>query len=871
MFSCSSKSCSYQCDDRSGIEGHMVSEHGIHCRKKYLTNIDVTSVSGSLVKKRGQTVCNHCGVSYNNRIKPDFCVCGRSLDLSRTASSSLNVFQLTDQTFSVRKFKRGINKRVIVNVFENICYSEDCMITRAHYSDISKFMCMHLEACADQSRRVQATKAKISLEQVSRYVKCERTLSVLKRESVGTQEITVFKLPDRLVVLPYLSPISHACQSGYVHIDTATMKCPISKCSLKPRLHYLVKTKLMCIHVLLCKIVNNEQTEGNCEKLRSCSKQFSKMKTVEFIIESIMTCIPSVLHENEEKLFLQRSFVVQQNLLQSMDISRYEVVICSKCTSHNCLRKKKVPGGGFIVTPDYMIEVSINTYLCKTCDTIFYPNMFKDGFVPVCENLMVSWSYMVEARNHVKNGSKMYNFFSSSLRRLCLQNANLASNVCKIDFHNMSARLSKVAIAYNSITLLNPVNDLDALSAVLCLHCGLAPITLLSDGNVKNSILLRSGSDNLVFDREDSSEIPSLTNFVKSCAITVAGSGLFQHFPKAKINVFKIPPIIGQKLSGQLINREYLKKSIFQDEIDLSAVNFVKLEQLITSGEFNLLKARSLSLNTLRKMACDLHIPKYSKQSKVMLENVILKLVDWLMGGNSTCHKYMHSVGETGGWTDQWCPHNIKYGSKIMVLQESVVDPADIYLSLLWPPLLQILDDPCTFISHMFCSERDLAGKIFGVNKGCFEPPHPSNPPRTDHSCPDILPLAIYPRTPCLHALDNPSLKIHPMSQTVERKVLGTRLSESHKSRNECLYHNIGNCIQASHLKTMSQEGLQQRRKCKRVAVGKRQTLESHFIFNFLLDVLENLEVRRKQEHKMSPRKFDIDSKSLLAVIQSTL
>ena len=257
----------------------------------------------------------------------------------------------------------------------------------------------------------------------------------------------------------------------------------------------------------------------------------------------------------------------------------------------------------------------------------------------------------------------------------------------------------------------------------------------------------------------------------------------------------------------------------------------------------------------------------YSKQSKIMLENVMLELVERLIGGSSSCHKYVHSIGETGGWTDQWCIHNIKYGSKVMILQESVVDPADIYLSMLFPPTLQILDDPCTFVAHLFCSEEEVASQLFGVNKGCFEPPHDKNPPKTDIDCPDILPLSIYPRKPYQFALDNPKLWIHPVSKTRTRKVLGTKLSESHKTQNECLYHNVGNCIQSSQIKTMSQEGLQVKRKCKRVTVGKRQTFESHYLFNFILDVLDNMDTRRKQEEKIGIGNFVVDSKSLKAVI----
>ena len=397
----------------------------------------------------------------------------------------------------------------------------------------------------------------------------------------------------------------------------------------------------------------------------------------------------------QEEEFLQKSFHCQQQILECRDLASFEAKICELCDTASTLRKKKCQRG-FLVMPGYMIEVPINTYLCKTCNIILYPVMYKEGFVPVAENLIVSWSYMVEARNRVKNGTKLYSYSISSMRRLCLENEKLAPRVSQIDFHNMVVKLVKMSAAYNSVTLLRPVDDLDSLSSVLCSHCGLCPITIMSDGNAKNSVILRNSCNNLEFNKDDSSAIPDLDEFVMKCATSVVGSGLFQHFPKEKINVYKIPPIIGSKIVGNIHNREHLKKSAFHDETDLSEVNFTKLEEMVTSGEFDLLKSRSLPLDKLRTLAKDL--------------------------------KISHSGN---------------------------------------PPLIMILDDPCTFISHMFCSETKLASKLFGANRGCFEPPHSTDPPREDHDCPEILPLSINPRKPIAWVLKTPNSKQHPISGTI--------------------------------------------------------------------------------------------------------
>lgn len=59
------------------------------------------------------------------------------------------------------------------------------------------------------------------------------------------------------------------------------------------------------------------------------------------------------------------------------------------------------------------------------------------------------------------------------------------------------------------------------------------------------------------------------------------------------------------------------------------------------------------------------------------------------------------------------------------------------------------------------------------------------------------------------------------------------------------------------------------RRKSRRVVFGKRQSLETHYLFNFLLDVLDNLEVRKEQEKCLSKMgKYNVNVHSLIAEIQ---
>ena len=101
----------------------------------------------------------------------------------------------------------------------------------------------------------------------------------------------------------------------------------------------------------------------------------------------------------------------------------------------------------------------------------------------------------------------------------------------------------------------------------------------------------------------------------------------------------------------------------------------------------------------------------------------------------------------------------------------------------------------------MFCSEPEISETLFGINRGCFEPPHETNLPSSDYDCPELMPLSYLPRKVDMDSLNDSDIRIHPVAGKVDRKVLGTKLSESHKTRNECLFHSVNHCKQVSYIK----------------------------------------------------------------------
>lgn len=67
--------------------------------------------------------------------------------------------------------------------------------------------------------------------------------------------------------------------------------------------------------------------------------------------------------------------------------------------------------------------------------------------------------------------------------------------------------------------------------------------------------------------------------------------------------------------------------------------------------------------------------------------------------------------------------------SKFLLLQESVRDAADLYLSLKYPPVVLVNDTPCGFARHLHLREPTLALELWGDHIGCFEKPDPKTQP----------------------------------------------------------------------------------------------------------------------------------------------
>jgi len=112
-----------------------------------------------------------------------------------------------------------------------------------------------------------------------------------------------------------------------------------------------------------------------------------------------------------------------------------------------------------------------------------------------------------------------------------------------------------------------------------------------------------------------------------------------------------------------------------------------------------------------------------SQKSLARLKMDIQGLYESLLVGSCPCHGFTKVDGHTGGFYHIVCRHGVTAASKFLTLQESVRDPADLFLSFKHYPLLFVCDTPCGFVRHMDCREPTLTKQLWGSNCGCLEQP----------------------------------------------------------------------------------------------------------------------------------------------------
>ncbi|KAK3755701.1 hypothetical protein QZH41_008949, partial [Actinostola sp. cb2023] len=103
----------------------------------------------------------------------------------------------------------------------------------------------------------------------------------------------------------------------------------------------------------------------------------------------------------------------------------------------------------------------------------------------------------------------------------------------------------------------------------------------------------------------------------------------------------------------------------------------------------------------------------------------------------------------------------VTVASKFLLLQESVRDAADLYLSLKYPPPVFVCDTACGFVRHMDCRIGEVTKQLWGNYSGCFEVPCLEKTPAKNIDVPGIVPSE-YRRENCLTTVEEEW--VHPLN-----------------------------------------------------------------------------------------------------------
>ena len=138
------------------------------------------------------------------------------------------------------------------------------------------------------------------------------------------------------------------------------------------------------------------------------------------------------------------------------------------------------------------------------------------------------------------------------------------------------------------------------LDSVTCMHCGICPKIVNSDGNAKDSIKI---FDNMVFDYEDHSEPPNLDEFKLDLVSTSLKRSFYQNEPPKTYNMLKLPLIIAPGLLGKQINNDFQKKSLLDKEIKYKQETFIEFHRFIENRELNILSVSTMNVPELKEWA----------------------------------------------------------------------------------------------------------------------------------------------------------------------------------------------------------------------------------------------------------------------------
>ena len=136
----------------------------------------------------------------------------------------------------------------------------------------------------------------------------------------------------------------------------------------------------------------------------------------------------------------------------------------------------------------------------------------------------------------------------------------------------------------------------------------------------------------MVYDYDDSSDIPELSHFVDELVEEMLCSALYRHNSQRKFNMLKLPLIMAPCLLRKQINNENLKKTIMEKQFDYDVDTFREFENMVSTGMLKMNQIHMLSVPELKSIGEKLNLMNGNKTVE-LLKIDLINLSNMLIGG----------------------------------------------------------------------------------------------------------------------------------------------------------------------------------------------------------------------------------------------
>ena len=127
----------------------------------------------------------------------------------------------------------------------------------------------------------------------------------------------------------------------------------------------------------------------------------------------------------------------------------------------------------------------------------------------------------------------------------------------------------------------------------------------------------------MVYDYEDTSDIPDLQTFKKSLIEELFKSAFFQHKSTKTYNMLKLPIIAAPSILGEQVNNEMKKKTLMEKSFEYEEETLAAFIGLVDSKELKINSIQDTKIPQLKEWTRQLGIYHKDKTGEIMRTDLI--------------------------------------------------------------------------------------------------------------------------------------------------------------------------------------------------------------------------------------------------------